>query len=325
MRTAPVALAYLDEEDALAEAARAVSELTYYDTEAGDACVLWCLAIRHAMCTGALDVRVGLSHIDVSRRALWLTRLDEAESSRPSDFANNGWVVAALQAAWSAIATTAVPVDEPAAGLLRADHLGWTRGGGQRQTVGDAGAVGRLTGSACRSVGRLLDGWPVSPHGVWWRWPMPSGVVAGGSISYYTGWSGTDTLVRHPHDDGMWIGGVGALRSLPDGVDAVCRRAASPSDLPRGVEQVDVRLIDSDAPADDPNLEFVLLDTVRLVEQLRHEGRAVSCTARRCSAAHRRSRHSTAPANAGSAWSRRSATCARFFRAPAPTRRLAVG
>ncbi len=102
-------------------------------------------------------------------------------------------------------------------------------------------------------------------------------MVAGGSISTnYTGWSGTDTLVRHPHDNGLWIGGIGALRSLPDGVDAVVSLCRVPDgDLPRGVEQVDVRLIDSDAPADNPNLEFVLLDTVRLVEQLRHEGRTV--------------------------------------------------
>jgi hypothetical protein len=39
------------------------------------------------------------------RQDLWSKRLDEAESSRPSDFPNNGWVVAAYQAAWSAIAT----------------------------------------------------------------------------------------------------------------------------------------------------------------------------------------------------------------------------
>jgi ADP-ribosylglycohydrolase len=34
MRTAPVALAYLDHEKALMEAARTVSELTYFDSEA---------------------------------------------------------------------------------------------------------------------------------------------------------------------------------------------------------------------------------------------------------------------------------------------------
>ena len=68
MRTAPLALAYLDDEAALVEAARAVSELTHYDPEAGDACVLWCLAIRHAILTGELDARIGLQHIDADRR-----------------------------------------------------------------------------------------------------------------------------------------------------------------------------------------------------------------------------------------------------------------
>ncbi len=57
MRTAPLALAYLDDEAALMEAARAVSELTHWDPEAGDACVLWCAAIRHAILTRLLDVR----------------------------------------------------------------------------------------------------------------------------------------------------------------------------------------------------------------------------------------------------------------------------
>ena len=75
MRTAPVALVYLDDEAALVEAARGVSELTHYDPEAGDACVLWCLAIRHAILTGLLDARIGLQHIDSARRDLWATRL----------------------------------------------------------------------------------------------------------------------------------------------------------------------------------------------------------------------------------------------------------
>jgi ADP-ribosyl-[dinitrogen reductase] hydrolase len=40
MRTAPLALAYLDDELGLVQAASAVSELTHYDPDAGDACVL---------------------------------------------------------------------------------------------------------------------------------------------------------------------------------------------------------------------------------------------------------------------------------------------
>lgn len=79
MRTSPVALAYLDDEAGLLEAARAVSELTHYDPEAGYACVLWCLAMRHAVLTGELDPRLGLQHIDIERRDLWTSRLDAAE------------------------------------------------------------------------------------------------------------------------------------------------------------------------------------------------------------------------------------------------------
>jgi len=48
MRTSPVALARLGDPDAIAQAATAVSALTRADPVAGDACVLWCLAIDRA-------------------------------------------------------------------------------------------------------------------------------------------------------------------------------------------------------------------------------------------------------------------------------------
>jgi ADP-ribosyl-[dinitrogen reductase] hydrolase len=151
MRTAPVALAYLDDEAALVEAARAVSELTHYDPEAGDACVLWSCAIRHAIITGVLDARIGLQHIDIDRRDLKATRLDVAEASQPSDFKNNGWVVDALQGAWSSISITPIPHDDPATGAFRADHLrlaldAAVRGGNDTDTV--AAIAGGLLGAA---------------------------------------------------------------------------------------------------------------------------------------------------------------------------------
>lgn len=281
MRTAPVALAYLDDEAALVEAARAISELTHYDPEAGDACVLWCCAIRHAILTGELDVRIGLQHIDEVRRDLWMSRLDASESSKPSDFVNNGWVVEALQAAWSAIATTPVPQDDPAKGVFRVDHLrlaldAAVRGGNDTDTV--AAIAGGLLGAAYGASAvpadwrRLLHGWP----GVRARdlVAMATRIVkADKPFSYEL--LGMDP-VRHPHDDGVWLGDAGALQSLPPGVDAVvslCR--VNDELLPAGVEQVDVRLIDITGPDSNANLDFVLTDTVRLVEQLRNEGRIV--------------------------------------------------
>jgi ADP-ribosylglycohydrolase len=69
MRTAPVALAFLDDPRGLTEAAAAVSALTHYDPEAGEACVLWCHALRHAVLTGRLDARAGLDRLPAPSRA----------------------------------------------------------------------------------------------------------------------------------------------------------------------------------------------------------------------------------------------------------------
>ncbi|MFT4188582.1 MAG: ADP-ribosylglycohydrolase family protein [Aeromicrobium sp.] len=106
MRTSPVALAHLDDPAALAEAARAVSGLTHHDPEAADACVLWCLGIRHAALHDAFDLRSGLAWVEESRRALWEQRIDTAETESPSTFRPNGWVVTAFQAAWSSVVQT---------------------------------------------------------------------------------------------------------------------------------------------------------------------------------------------------------------------------
>ena len=109
MRTAPVALGFLDDPAGLTEAATAISTLTHYDPETAEACVLWCHAIRHAVLTGDLDARAGLERLPGSSRARWAQRLGDAERSRPRDFTRNGWVVEALRASWRAIATTLVP------------------------------------------------------------------------------------------------------------------------------------------------------------------------------------------------------------------------
>jgi ADP-ribosyl-[dinitrogen reductase] hydrolase len=281
MRTAPLALAYLDDETALVEAARAVSELTHYDPEAGDACVLWCCAIRHAILAGELDARIGLQHIDSDRWGLWATRLDVAEASEPSDFKNNGWVVEALQGAWSAIARTPVPQDDPGKGVFRADHLrlaldAAVRGGNDTDTV--AAIAGGLLGAAYGASAvpaewrRVLHGWP----GLRTRdlVALATRIVNEDESFSYDLYRMTP--VQHPHDDGVWLGDVAALQSLPPGVDAVvslCR--VNDDDLPAGIEQIDFRLIDIVGADANPNLDFVLTDTVRLIEQLRNEGRTV--------------------------------------------------
>lgn len=161
MRTAPVALAYLDDEDALVEAARTISELTHHDPDAGDACVLWSLAIRHAILTGDLDARVGLDRLPVDLRDRWYHLLDVAEQSTPADFHDNGWVVEALQAAWSAITAT-FPEQANEQHLPQAIEAA-VRGGRDADTV--AAIAGALVGAAYGASAvpahwrELLHGW----------------------------------------------------------------------------------------------------------------------------------------------------------------------
>ncbi|MFZ0832061.1 MAG: ADP-ribosylglycohydrolase family protein, partial [Mycobacterium sp.] len=120
-RAAPVALGYLDDERGLATAARAIAGLTHPDPDSADACVLWSAAIRHAVLTGQLDIRIGLTHVDSERQDLWRSRIDDAERAQPSAFADtNSRVVPAMQCTWAAIVATPVPTEQPAAEVFRA-------------------------------------------------------------------------------------------------------------------------------------------------------------------------------------------------------------
>ncbi len=159
MRTAPVALAHLGDREAIAAAARIVSDLTHAETDAGDACVLWCLAIDLAVRTGSLDVAVGLGALPCERQDVWAQRIEEAQAHGAMHFDRNGWVVHAFQAAWSAIHATRSH-EEP----LRAALETCVRAGGDTDTV--ACIAGQLVGAAygaSRVPGEwveVLHGWP---------------------------------------------------------------------------------------------------------------------------------------------------------------------
>jgi len=286
MRTAPVALAYLDDEDAMVAAARSLSELTHFDPQAGEACVLWCSAIRHAVLTGDIDVRIGLGHLTPDRRRIWEGHLAQAEASDPADFQNNGFVVAALQGAWSAIHNTAEPDDDPAAGTFGADRLrlaleAAVRGGWDADTV--AAIAGGLLGAAYGASAvplhwrGMLNGWPNATARTLVELATAierRGASDGFDFSYPG--SPVDTIARHPYDPQVVLGGVGVLRKLPDCVDAVvsmCR--LRDGDIKSGLPHIEVRLIDRAEPDENPHLDFVLLQTVRAVERLRAQGRTV--------------------------------------------------
>ncbi|MBM9460205.1 ADP-ribosylglycohydrolase family protein [Nocardioides sp. zg-536] len=287
MRTAPVALAHLDDPDAVAEAAWRISALTHHDPLAGQACVLWSLAIRHAVLHAEIDVRVGLAYLEPEAASYWAERIAEAEESEPGRFNPNGYVVTAFQAAWSAIHHTRVP-----AGSDGCDHL--------VQALRTAIAIGNDTDTVAAIAGGLLGArWGASAVPAQWRrvlhgypglrgeqlvhlahlaanrgpglydWPTVASID-------YAHYGIPRTLVPHPYDDGVWLGDAGVLADLPADIDAVVSLClVGTAQVPEHVEHVTYRLIDVTNAGDNPNLDFVLLDAARTVQALRAEGRTV--------------------------------------------------
>ncbi|WP_028647954.1 ADP-ribosylglycohydrolase family protein [Nocardiopsis sp. CNT312] len=157
MRTGPLALAYLHDPAGLAEAADRYSRLTHGDPLAGQACVLWCEGVRRAVVHGDLSgVRAGLDLLPWDARAPWSAWLDEAEDWPPHAFGDNGFVVRALQAAWSAV------VREPH-GFAPSLHTA-VRAGHDTDTV--AAIAGALLGARW-GVGAIPEAYVSAVHG----WP----------------------------------------------------------------------------------------------------------------------------------------------------------
>jgi ADP-ribosylglycohydrolase/protein-tyrosine phosphatase len=302
MRTAAVALAHLDDAQAAADAARAVSDLTHADPTSAEACLIWTLGIRHAVLEGTLEgVRAALDFLPADRAASWAELLEEAESHEPASFENNGWVVHALQAAWSAISRTAAPTLDPAHGTFPAQHLALAieasvRAGNDTDTV--AAIAGSLLGARWGvsavplSWRRRVHGWPGYRARDLVRMGLHAARLASGlsaddasgwpstPIAPYDAYPGRDAVAVHPHDDRVLLGGVDAVRDLPRGVDAVvslCRLGADevPASGIDSRHHVEVWLVDSNSTEDNPHLSYVLDQAARAVAELRAEDRTV--------------------------------------------------
>ena len=171
MRTAVVALPYLDDPEAMAQAARAVSDLTHPDPLAGDACVLWCAAIRRAVLDGTFGgPREGLALLPAGHRDRWAGWIAEAEAREPGTFAPNGFVVPALQAAWSAVSQAYVLIEGAFGGAAGREHIDLSlaaaiRAGDDTDTV--AAIAGALLGARWGAGVLLSSGLAPRVHG----WP----------------------------------------------------------------------------------------------------------------------------------------------------------
>jgi ADP-ribosylglycohydrolase len=286
MRTAPIALAHLGDDEAMVEAAMEVSGLTHGDPLAGEACVLWCIAIDRAVREQRLDgVDDGLAHLFPDRRLFWKERLREARSEPMGTFTPNGFVVTALQAAVAAIEQTPVPGDEPWRHLPMALEAAVRIGHDTDTVAAIAGAVlgARWGGTALPFAWRrLLRGWPGYRARDLVRLAV---LTAGRGEPDDWGWPAEDDLtdryeraghaplaVALPDDPGLVVGNVlGLPEADVDAVVSLCRVGAG-----FGVGEVehhDVHLIDESGR--NAHLRHVVLDTAAGVLALREEGKRV--------------------------------------------------
>lgn len=289
MRTAPVALAHLDDRDHLARAARAVAELTHADPLAGDSCVLWCEAIRAAVLGEEDGLRAGLDLLPADRRSRWAAWTEECTEPHvdPARFRPNGFTVTALQAAAAAIRATLVVDDgrEPRClHLQRALHAA-VRIGDDTDTV--AAIAGGLLG-ATWGASAVPWHWRRAVHG----WPgrdardlvsLATLTVRGGRPDRL-GWPLVDHIeygepagdvVPHPHDPGVLLGTSATTDHSADAVVSMCRVGRRQSGFGNATEVVESRLMDSEDPDANAHLAFVLRDTADAVRGLRAEGKTV--------------------------------------------------
>jgi len=231
----------------------------------------------------------GTGFLPGDRRSYWQERVDEVLAASPSSFRPNGFVVRAFQAAGAAIVHTPVPNEVPcrhlSAALQTAVHIG-------DDTDRVAAIAGAWLGARWGATA-VPARWAIMLHG-WSGYRAKDlvrlavlGAKKGRSASGRARWPGTEEMVgyyaaRWPaeplvkplqEDDGVLLANVyGAVNARADVTISLCRMGRH--DLVAG-QAHEVRLVDEDEPAANPNLDFVLKDLAQAIVSWRAEGKTV--------------------------------------------------
>lgn len=289
MRTSIVGISRTSDREATARAARAVAQLTHTDPLAADSSVLWSEAIRVAVIDGRLDLRGGLDLVSEQNRDSWRAWIEQADGRDPKDFANNGYTVTALQAAWAAISSTdrgdgsAMHLQR---GLQAAVRAGW-----DTDTV--AAIAGALLG-ARYGASAVPTQWRRMVHG--WPGMRAHDLVEIGVSTFLGGrqtgvWPSVATMadpsipamgLPHPIDPDIVLGTIADLERVEElDVDAVVSLCAlGLEDIPApgmtARDHIEFWINDEDSTGSaNPHLDFVLDDASSALRQFRAEGKRV--------------------------------------------------
>lgn len=280
MRTGPVALSTLGNDDRLLSAASAISGLTHPHRLTREACQLWCIAIDRAVREGRIDgIYDALALLEPEGHGFWHSAVHEAETAPPATLGNNGFVVTTLQSAWRAIVST---TDQSGPAHLETALRAAVAMGGDTDTV--AAIAGALLGARYGASAvpfdwrRRLCGWPPDvTHAD--LVPLATLVVNRGRADS-SGWPLAVDLRKyyerrfHPtgriaalpgHGGVIWGDVAGLANAEADAFVSLCRIGTAQR---RELEHHEVWLLDDENNA---NLAFVLSDTADAIERLRHE------------------------------------------------------
>lgn len=162
MRTAPVALTAIGDPERTARTARAIAELTHADPLAGDACVLWCEALRASVVDGETHHPLALDLLPTENRHSWQALADGTwRHGAPTGLAPNGFTVTALYAALHAAEQGRAAADaacrgaERDSGAAAVEHAATT----YRAGIAAAVALGDDTDTIAAIAGSLLGAW----------------------------------------------------------------------------------------------------------------------------------------------------------------------
>ncbi len=289
MRTAPVALAHLGDDEAIVASAFEISALTHADPLAGEACAIWCIAIDRAIRTRRLDgIWDGVDLLPGDAPERWAGWLLAAETAPPSTFSPNGYVVRALQAAWAAIRQTPVPSTDPCRHLQDSLHAA-IRIGNDTDTV--AAIAGSLLGARWGASAiplrwkSILHGWP----GLRTRDLLGLAVlsVRNGTVDE-VGWPSAPDVTgwyeEHygeqayelvlPDDPGVRFGNAPAAATVECDVILSCCRMGSRVPKHAGTAH-ELIFVDSPHRAENPNLDFLLRDAASAITAWREDGKTV--------------------------------------------------
>ncbi|MGQ1838219.1 TY-Chap2 family putative peptide chaperone [Kocuria turfanensis] len=249
-------------------------------------CGVWSVMLAEAVRSGEACFQNALAPLSKPDRLRWAGAIAEAQGNHPMDIGNGNLGLQLVQKAW-AIASFAQHTPGPRRFIrnVSPEALEYYRAGPAAPLVGAVLGTTRgfsaipfawrrdLTGAAGGTADELMRraitaafGDDLKPN----RWPNVT-------VMDYSMWPARNTAVTHPVDEGVHLGGVGALEAVaPSAAVSLCRLGTA--QRPASVEERDHAafwLVDSDKPEDNPNLSFVLEDAADTVKMFRAESKRV--------------------------------------------------